>query len=100
MKVPIAKVVINNEQMQEIINKKFEEIILDIQNIRNDTIDECMKTAAKAICIGCGYLDVTKCTYTGNNCMVSKPMLDTVIESLEKLKEGGRDELPTVEKEL
>ena len=53
---------------------------------RNKAIDEAMEESAKAICIGCGYLDGTKYTYTGCNCGVCKPMLETVMKALEQLK--------------
>lgn len=56
--------------------------------VRNKAIDEAMVASAKAICIGCGYLKGTKCTYTGSNCGVSKPMLEAVMKALEQLKAG------------
>lgn len=52
----------------------------------NKAIDEAMDASAKAICIGCGYLEGTKCKYKGGNCGVSKPMLETVMKALEQLK--------------
>lgn len=55
-------------------------------------IDDAMEKSAKAICIGCGYLKGTKCTYTGCNCGVSKPMLETVMKALEQLKADGDNE--------
>lgn len=58
----------------------------------NKAIDEAMDESAKAICVGCAYLDGTKCTYTGCNCGVSKPMLASVMKALEQLKEGGENE--------
>lgn len=58
----------------------------------NKAIDETMIASAKAICIGCGYLKGTKCTYTGCNCGVSKPMLETVMKALEQLKAGVSNE--------
>lgn len=42
----------------------------------------------KAICIGCGYLKGTECTYTGQNCRTSKPMLEVAMKALDKLKAG------------
>lgn len=61
------------------------------RRIRNKAIDEAIETAAKAICVGCGYLDGHKCTYKGSNCGVSKPMLRTVVKALEQMK-GVRNE--------
>ena len=58
------------------------------QKIRNKAIEEAIETAAKAICIGCGYLDGHNCTYKGSNCGVSKPMLEKVVEVLEQMKGG------------
>lgn len=57
----------------------------------NKAIDEAMVESAKAICVGCGYLEGTKCTYKGGNCGVSKPMLETVMRALEQLKAGERE---------
>ena len=56
--------------------------------IRNKAIDEAIETSAQAICVGCGYLDGHKCNYKGANCGVSKPMLETVVGALERLKGG------------
>ena len=47
------------------------------------TVDKAKTIAAKAICIGCGYLADCKCDYTGGNCMVSKPMLESVLKSFD-----------------
>ena len=58
------------------------------QEIRNKAIDEAIEASAKAICVGCGYLDGHKCTYKGANCSVSKPMLKVVVEALEQMKGG------------
>lgn len=58
---------------------------------RNKAVDDAMKKAAEAICIGCGYLDGHKCKYDGGNCSVSKPMLRVVIRALEQLKAGDLD---------
>lgn len=46
-----------------------------------------MAASAKAICVGCGYLEGTKCTYEGGNCGVSKPMIETVMEALGQLRQ-------------
>ena len=59
--------------------------------IRAAAIDDAMIASAKAICIGCGYRNGTKCTYTGRNCSVSKPMLETVMKALEQLKVGANN---------
>lgn len=58
-------------------------------NARAKVIDEAMEEAAKAICVGCGYLDGVKCTYKGSNCSVSKPMLESVIKALEQMKNSN-----------
>lgn len=58
---------------------------------RAKAIDEAIETSAKAICVGCGYLDGYKCTYKGCNCSVSKPMLESVVKALEQLKAGGKE---------
>ncbi len=47
------------------------------------TVDKAKTIAAKAICIGCGYLADCKCDYKGGNCMVSKPMLERVLKSFD-----------------
>lgn len=60
-----------------------------IEEGRSKALDEAIETSAKAICIGCGYLDGHKCTYKGANCGVSKPMLEAVVKALEQLKEGA-----------
>lgn len=54
-----------------------------------DAIDEAIEISAKAICVGCGYLDGYKCNYKGANCGVSKPMLESVVKALEKMKGGA-----------
>ena len=54
--------------------------------IRAKAIEDAIGASAKAICIGCGYLDGHSCTYKGSNCGVSKPMLEAVVKALEKLK--------------
>lgn len=54
--------------------------------IRAKAIADAIEASAKAICIGCGYLDGHSCTYKGSNCGVSKPMLGVVVKALEKLK--------------
>lgn len=55
----------------------------------NKAIDEAIETSSQAICVGCGYLDGHKCNYKGANCGVSKPMLETVVKALERLKGGA-----------
>lgn len=57
--------------------------------VRSKAIDEAIEASAKAICVGCGYLDGYKCTYKGSNCGVSKPMLESVVKALEKMKGGA-----------
>lgn len=47
------------------------------------TVDKAKTIAAKAICIGCGYLTDCRCDYNGSNCMVSKPMLESVLKSFD-----------------
>ena len=59
------------------------------KEIRNKAIDDAKETVAKAICVGCGYLDGYKCNYKGANCGVSKPMLESVVKALEQMKGGG-----------
>lgn len=56
------------------------------------TVDEAKVIAAKAICIGCGYLDDCKCNYKGSNCGVSQPMLQSVMKAFDDLnrREGER----------
>ena len=51
-------------------------------------IEDAKEAVAKAICIGCGYLKGTECTYTGQNCRISKPMLEVAMRALDKLKAG------------
>ena len=63
-----------------------------LEDYRNKVIDETMEKAAKAICIGCGYLDGHKCTYEGVNCGYSQPMLETVVKALEQMKAGVKNE--------
>ena len=60
------------------------------ERIRAKAIDEAIETSARAICVGCGYLDGYKCTYKGGNCGVSKPMLESVVKALEQLKGGAK----------
>ena len=57
--------------------------------VRAKAIDEAIEASAKAICVGCGYLDGYKCTYKGGNCGVSKPMLESVVKALEQMKGGA-----------
>lgn len=40
-------------------------------DVREKTIEDSKEAVAKAICIGCGYLKETECTYTGQNCRSS-----------------------------
>ena len=47
------------------------------------SVDEAKRIAAKAICIGCGYLTGYECSYNGRNCMISKPMLESVSKSFD-----------------
>ena len=47
------------------------------------SVDEAKTIAAKAICIGCGYLTGYECSYNGRNCMISKPMLESVSKSFD-----------------
>ena len=70
------------------IKDKIEELSKYAESQYNKAIDEAMISSAKAICIGCGYLKGTQCTYKGCNCGVSKPMLESVMKALEKLKAG------------
>lgn len=51
-------------------------------------IEDAKEAVAKAICIGCGYLKGTECTYAGQNCGTSKPMLEVAMKALNKLKAG------------
>ena len=46
--------------------------------------------STQEICIGCGYLKETECTYTGQNCRTSKPMLKAAVKALDKLKAGNK----------
>lgn len=55
---------------------------------RNKAIEDSKRAVAKAICIGCGYLKSTECTYAGQNCGTSKPMLEVAMKALDKLKAG------------
>lgn len=72
--------------------EECKEAVLNIEHYymlgRNKAIDEAIEASAKAICIGCGYLDGHKCKYKGTNCSVSKPMLKVVVEALEQMKRG------------
>lgn len=56
------------------------------------TVDKAKTIAAKAICIGCGYLADCKCDYNGGNCMVSKPMLESVLKSFDDWNRRANDE--------
>lgn len=59
-----------------------------LKNERDKTINDSKGAVAKAICIGCGYLKGTECTYTGQNCGTSKPMLEVAMKALDELKVG------------
>lgn len=58
---------------------------------RTLTVDKAKTIAAKAICIGCGYLADCKCDYNGGNCMVSKPMLESVLKSFDDWNRRAND---------
>lgn len=55
------------------------------------SVDEAKIIAAKAICCGCGYLADCKCDYNGGNCMVSKPMLESVLKSFDDWNRRAND---------
>ena len=55
------------------------------------TVDKAKTIAAKAICIGCGYLADCKCDYNGGNCMVSNPMLESVLKSFDDWNRRAND---------
>lgn len=83
------------EELKLLREEKTEFQILARDNYEiayNKAIDDAMGKVAKAICIGCGYLEGTKCTYKGANCQVSKPMLEVVVKALEELKAGRENE--------
>lgn len=56
------------------------------------SVDEAKRIAAKAICIGCGYLTGYECSYKGGNCMTSKPMLESVSKSFDDWNRRVNDE--------
>ena len=56
------------------------------------SVDEAKRIAAKAICIGCGYLTGYECSYKGGNCMTSKPMLESVLKSFDDWNRRANDE--------
>ena len=56
-----------------------------VKETREKAITDAIEASAKAICIGCGYLDGHSCTYKGSNCGVSKPMLEVVVKALEQM---------------
>lgn len=71
--------------IQEVIKETAEQpTAYDIDKV----IGDAKEAVAKAICIGCGYLKETECTYTGQNCGTSKPMLEVAMKALDKLKAG------------
>lgn len=78
----------NVNVMNERLNVQADAIEHYEQESRNKAIDEAIEASAKAICVGCGYLDGHKCTYKGANCSVSKPMLEVVVNELEQMKDG------------
>ena len=55
------------------------------------TVDKAKTIAAKAICIGCGYLADCTCDYNGGNCMASKPMLESVLKSFDDWNRRAND---------
>ncbi len=55
------------------------------------SVDEAKRIAAKAICIGCGYLTGYECSYNGRNCMISKPMLESVSKSFDDWNRRAND---------
>ena len=79
------------EELKAIKSDGFTDDLLNMGFTKgyNKAIDEAMISSAKAICIGCGYLKGTQCTYKGCNCGVSKPMLESVMKALEQLKSGA-----------
>lgn len=79
----------NVNVMNERLNNQANAIKHYEQESRNKAIYEAIEASAKAICVGCGYLDGYKCTYKGSNCGVSKPMLESVTKALEQLKGGA-----------
>ena len=79
----------NVNVMNERLNNQANAIKHYEQESRNKAIDEAIEASAKAICVGCGYLKEFKCTYKGGNCGVSKPMLESVVKTLEQLKGGA-----------
>lgn len=79
------------DELREINSNRIELIRMERERkeIRNKAIEEALEKSAKAICIGCGYLNGHECTYNGANCGVSKPMLETVTKALEQMNEVG-----------
>lgn len=69
------------EECREAVEKQTETL----------TVDKAKTIAAKAICIGCGYLVDCKCDYNGGNCMVSKPMLESVLKSFDDWDRRAND---------
>lgn len=57
------------------------------------SVDEAKRIAAKTICSGCGYLADCKCDYNGGNCMVSKPMLESVLKSFDDWNRRVNDDM-------
>jgi dsRNA-specific ribonuclease len=73
-------------------NAELQELLADQEkcDVREKTIEDSKEAVAKEICIGCGYLKETECTYTGQNCRTSKPMLKATVKALDKLKAGNK----------
>ena len=69
------------EECREAVEKQTETL----------TVDKAKTIAAKAICIGCGYLVDCKCDYNGGNCMVSKPILESVLKSFDDWDRRAND---------
>lgn len=69
-------------------NTQYENCKTLLKNERNKAIEDSKEAVAKAICIGCRYLKGTECTYAGQNCGTSKPMLEVAMKALDKLKAG------------
>ena len=71
-------------------NAELQELLADQEkcDVREKTIEDSKEAVAKEICIGCGYLKETECTYAGQNCGTSKTMLEVAMKALDKLKAG------------
>lgn len=53
---------------------------------KEEGYEEAKKAVAREICLGCGYLKETECTYTGKNCTTSQPMLKIAMFAIDRLK--------------